>query len=376
MTTFEQALAGGVGVQPVRFRFERRTKANVFISDDIDAAVRRDSTSIEMDITNAAVRTCSMSFDIAQLPSPIDFAVDHVAIFMDVLVNGVFAATQIGLFRIEHQKTHFERPTGGIIEADGSDVAYHLLRAKNATPTTVTAGTNIMDAVRAEIEAEGLVATAIPVVSLVLPVDRTWGPNTSRWDRIVDLCRSINYYDPWARADGSFTSKERVDPSTEVENVAYSTVAEPRMVLRPYDKESDEAASGWNRYAVLIDHPTRTPEYALRQNNDPTSAVSTVATGIVTSDEYSNDLMYDVTIAGQYAAFELQAAASLANLATLQTALDPRRDAHETYLLIIDFVEASTRWRQVGWKFPVRVGGVMEHNLASAAPVVIDVGTP
>lgn len=375
MTTFAEALAGGAGVQPVRFRFERRTKANVFVSDDINDAVRRDDGSVEMDITRACVRTCSVKFDIDRLPAGINFAVDHLAIFMEVLVEGVWESSQVGLFRIDRRPRLYEQPTGGVIDAEGSDVAYHLLRAKSANPVTVAAAANIMDAVRAEIEAEGLSAAGLPASAYTMPVPRTWAPKTSRWERVVDLCRSINFFDPWARSDGSFTTAERIDPSAEVEDVTYSTTVAPRMVLPPFEV-GDEDATAPNRFAALIDHPARTPEYALRQNDDPSSPVSTVVTGIVTTEDYSNDLMQDTTVAGQYAAFELQAAASLATQATLRTGLDPRRDAHETYLLVIEGVEASTRWRQLGWSFPLRIGGEMEHKLASASPVVIVVGTP
>lgn len=370
----EDALAGGGGVQPVRFTFQRRTKANLFISDDIADAVEHESGGIEMDSTRAAVRTCNLTFVRDRLPVGIDFAVDHVAIFMGILVDGFWQDVQLGLFRIDRRPRSHRMDVGAIVEAEGADVAYHLLRAKSAAPTTIAAMSNIMDAVRAEIEAEGLSAAGIPVDSRVLPVARTWAPKTSRWERVVDLCRSLNYYDPWARADGSFTTAERIDPSLESDDVAYSTVLPPRMVLSPFDV-TDEETDAPNRFAVLIDHPARNPEYALKQNDDPASPVSTVVTDIVTTDDYSNDLMYDVVVAGEYASFELQAAASLAVKATLRTALDPRRDVHETYLLVIAGVEESTRWRQIGWTMPLEVGGEMQHDLASAAPVVIVEGT-
>lgn len=371
--TLEESLAGGNGIQPIGFHFQRRTKANVLISDDINGAVVEGVGEVICNGDNAAVRTCQVELDISLLPAGIDFAVDHLAVFMDALVSGSLVSTQVGLFRLDFSDREYS-PARSRITAKGMDVAYYLLNAKASAPVTVASGANIMAAIASEITSEGLSAAGLPAIAAAMPVSRTWAPKTSRWERIQDLCRALNYYTAWARADGSFASQERLDPSVEPSDVTYTTLQAPRLVVSPYSTH-EEGAGAVNRFAALIDEPTRTPAYALRQNNDPTSPVSIAASGNTVSQDYSSGILLDVTTAAAYAAFELQDAASRARRAVLRTALDPRRDVHETYTLNIGAIESEARYRQLSWTLPLSIKGRMTHQLASAAAVAITVGS-
>lgn len=375
MTTgvaFEEALAGGAGVQPLGFRFERHTKANIVISDDINDAIERNAGQITCDGDRATVRTCEVQIDLERLPASVNFATDHLAPYLDVLVEGVVVSVQLGLFHLDVTARNYT-PARRKIMAKGSDVAFYLLNAKAASSVTVAAATDILTAIAAEIAAEGL-SSSFPAFAAAMPVARLWAPKTSRWDRILEMSKAINFYPPWAGPDGVFTTKPRNDPSTEPSDVTYSTVQAPRLVVSPYET-SVALAAVTNRFAALIDEPTRTPAYALRENQDPSSPVSIASTGVTNTDDYSSGIMLDLTTAAAYAAFQLQDLASRAGHAVLTTGIDPRRDAHETYTLNIEDIEVGSLMRQLSWTLPLNIRSRMVHQLASAAAVAISVGS-
>ncbi len=370
MTTVPEALSGQFGPVVQRFRFQHRTRTNTLVQD-LDGIVLPGG-NVDLDNDRPTVRTCRFTMDqagIDALTAPFDPASDHVAIFLELLVDGVFQSFQQGLFRLDVVDRD-DRPDGTLLVCEGADVAIHLLEDWLTTPLTVTSGTNYIDAINTQLAAVGL-TSALPAVAEVLPVDRTWAPlENSRWDVVRELALSINQFDPWAQADGSILTRERVAPSSETADVAYSTEIEPRLLV-PGTRRKENRSRFVNRNAVLIDHPARAAAFELRENNDPASPISIASTGKTVTTEISGGIILNTTVAGEIADYELQDAAARALLRDIETVADPRRKAHEFYTLEITDIEANTLWRAQSWSLPLTVGEPMRHTLGRAAPVTI-----
>jgi len=370
VTSIPEALSGRFGPVVERFRYEHRTRTNTPVQA-LEGVVLPGG-ELDLDSDRPTVRTCRLTLDqagIDALATPFDPASDHVAVFLELLVDSTFTAFQIGLFRLDVVDRD-DRPDGTLLSVEGADVAIHLLEDWLTAPLTVAAGTNYVVAIRAQLDAVGLSHT-IPAVAAVLPADRTWAPlENSRWDVVRELAFSINRFDPWARADGTIITRERIDPSSEAADVAYSTETEPKLLV-PGTRRRENRSRFTNRLAVKIDHPARPAGFELRVNNDPASPISIASTGKTVTDEIVGGIILDLTTAGEIAAYELRDAAARALLREIETVADPRRDAHEFYMLEITTIEASTLWRAQSWTLPLAVGEPMRHTLGRAAPVTI-----
>ena len=369
MTT-EDALSGRRGPVVERFRYEHRDRTNALVQGL--PGVVLEGGEIDLDSDRPTVRTCSLTLNqvaIDALASPFDPASDHIAIFMEVLVDGTFQEFQLGLFRLD-VVDHIDDSATALLAIKGADVAIHLLEDFITAPLTVATGTNYIAAIETQLDAVGL-SHMLPAVAEVLPVDRTWKPGTARWDIVRELAFAINRFPPWAQADGIFITRERISPSDEAADVSYSTEQEPKL-LRPPTVLQENRSRFPNRAVVLIDHPARAPLFELRVNNDPTSPISIASTGKTTeAQEFAGGIVVDTTVAGEIAAYELRDRTARALFREIVTVADPRRGAHEFYQLTITTIESVTLWRAEKWTIPLTVGAPMNHRVGRAAPVTI-----
>lgn len=368
--TTADALSGRFGPVVQAFTFEHRDRKNLLVQEL--TGVVEVGGAVDLDNDRPTVRTCRLTMNqtaIDDLATAFDPATDHVAIFMDILVNSVFESFQLGLFRLDVVDRE-DSDQGTFLRIEGADVAIHLLEDFLTGPLTVASGMNYITAIETQLDAVGL-SHALPAVAAVLPADRTWKPGTARWEVVRDLAFALNRFPPWAQGDGVFTTRERISPSDEAADVAYSNATEPRLLIAPTIRRENRARFP-NRAVVLIDHPDRVPSFELRQNNDPTSPISIAATGKTTeAEEFAGGIVLDTTVAGEIAAYELRESAAKALLRDIGTVLDPRRGAHEFYDLDITGIEANTLWRVDSWRFPLSIGAEMSHVVGRAQAVNI-----
>lgn len=379
------ALAGRNGPVNLRYRYQQRDHDYQFQADLTDAVY---SCEIEMDNDRPVKRSAEFEIDAAALPVAFDPDTDHIAVIAILEVptyqnDGRWVIQEVelhmGLFHLDVPRRRYEE--GGHIfwDVSASDVTVHLLTAKFITPYTVASGTAYMDAVETILGLVGLHFHPGAATD-VTPVSYTWAPGTTYWQAVHDLLYGINYYDVWADGEGHFHTAERIDPSTETAVVTYSTEAEPRMVVGPFETESDHTR--WaNRIVVVIDDPRRTPEYALRVNNDPDSPISIVTLSadgggfaVVNSDpEISGGKVVDIETAQEIADFELKDRACRAAPATLRTFADPRRAPNESYAITVEDAYTSALFRANAWRLRLEPGAVMDHQIDRASAITTSI---
>ena len=379
------AIAGRFGPVPVRWRFDWRSHDYDFLGDVTPAVMWPEGGDgpgisppvLELDNDRAVTRTCQLTLDPALLPGGFDAAADDVAIVEERLILGEWVEFPQGLYHLDVARERYAEGRD-LIEARGSDLTLnHLVNATTQTPYTVAAATNYITAAETILAARGL-EHSIGAVGSVTPYAHTWGPGVSWWEVLADLMAGINRYPVWPDALGVFTTRERIDPSTETANITYQDTAEPRMLraASPFAKATD-AGRYPNKAVVVIDDPRHSDiGFELRENTDAGSPVSTAnqdenLVKINGGTRPSTKAILDAATAGAIGEFVLRDAASRALTADFETFADPRIGAREAFTIDIDGVESSTLWISRSWSRRLAPGAPMRHRISRADSVTI-----
>lgn len=363
-------LSGRNGPVVSRFVLEQRDLSFALVADVSAAFLVDRGGSIDCQ-PEAIARTAQITVLPDALPFELDAPDVYLAIaeyFYSTLLAD-WVRFDLGLFRIDD----YEHDDFG---ADGQEPTASLQLADVATilmdPTddvyTVAAASNYMTAIATLLTARGL-ASMLPAIVETVPVAHSWAPKTPGRSIADVLAQSVNYYPVWPDVQGVFTTRERVNPFTEAPDVVYSEDDEPRMIIAPLRRSSSKTDYR-NRAVVLQNHPQRLPNgYELRENADPASAISTANLG-ADLEEIRAPLVFDLTVAGEWAEWYLRDQALRSLRAELQTFRDPRRGVLETYQLFYG-AEVGTLWRQLGWSYPLEPGAVMQHTIGLITDVEI-----
>lgn len=374
------ALAGRSGVVRLSYRFQQRTHDFAFQADLTNAISK---ASIELDNDRAVVRTARFTIDPDRVEGDFNPAADHIAVIALLLVPMPdFSVEEVeipmGLFHLEVPDRNFTPGSHELWDVEASDITTHLLTAKTANPYTVASGTNYITAVEQLIALFGL-QHSLPATAATLPVAFTWAPGVPYLEIANALLAGINFYPLWSDGTGVLRSRERIDISTEIPVVSYSTSDEPRLIVSPYQKRQD--TSRWaNRIACVIDDPRRTAAFALRVNNDPDSPISVVSLTdpgglpVVNSDPaISGGRVFDLATADAICMAELRDRNARAQPSILRTFPDPRRGPREFYAVTVEDEEFGTLFRAESWRLDLATGQMMQHALALAQSIDLSI---
>lgn len=362
------ALTGRSGPVSYTFRFERRTIANQFLEDVTPAFL---GGSIEANNDRDVFRTATFTIDASATDDrgnavTIDPLADHIAVFMDLLVDGSYTlGLPMGLFALNVPRKRFE-PGMEMWEIAASDNGIHLMEATTTASYTVAAAENYItgtNAVRDILDDLGL-AHALPTTALTLPVARTW-PAGTPWLRIVnDLLHAAGMYSLWFDASGIARTRAYDDLSTRTPDVTYTG---EDFVLIPITEEAETTRLA-NQVVAIVDDPSRAPLTSVKTNADPDSPISTVSLGRTITKVIQSDAA-DQTTLDAIAENYLRNEAGLYRRATLLTSIDPRREAHEVYELTVDGVYAAERWWARNWRVQLSIGAQHQHTLGKVERV-------
>lgn len=363
------ALTGRSGPVTYTFRFERRTIANQFLQDVTPAFL---GGSIEANNDRDVFRTATFTVDANAVDDrgnavTIDPLADHIAVYMDLLVDGSYTlGLPMGLFALNVPRKRYE-PGSETWEIAASDNGIHLMEATTTASYTVAAAENYItgaNAVRDILDDLGL-AHALPTTSLTLPVARTW-PAGTPWLRIVnDLLHAAGMYSLWFDASGIARTRAYDDLSTRTPDVTYTG---DDFVLIPITEEAETTRLA-NQVVAVVDDPSRAVLTSVKTNADPDSPISTVSLGRTITKVLNADAA-DQTTLDAIAENYLRNEAGLYRRATLLTSIDPRRDAHEVYEMTVDGVYAAERWWARNWRVQLSIGAQHQHTLGKVERVV------
>ena len=363
------ALTGRSGPVTYAFRFERRSIANQFLQDVTPAFL---GGAIEANNDRDVFRTATFTIDASATDDrgnavTVDPLADHIAVFMDLLVDGSYTlGLPMGLFALNVPRKRFE-PGGETWEIAASDNGIHLMEATTTASYTVAASENYItgtDAVRDILDSLGL-AHALPNTSLTLPVARTW-PAGTPWLRVVnDLLHAAGMYSLWFDASGIARTRAYDDLSTRTPDVTYTG---DDFVLIPITEEAETTRLA-NQVVAVVNDPGQAPLSSTKTNADPDSPISTVTLGRTITKVIHADAADQATldaIAENY----LRNEAGLYRRGTLLTSIDPRREAREVYELTVDGVYAAERWWARNWRVQLDIGAQQQHTLGKVERVV------
>ncbi|MCZ7599989.1 MAG: hypothetical protein M5U09_22775 [Gammaproteobacteria bacterium] len=363
------ALTGRSGPVTYAFRFERRTIANQFLQDVTPAVL---GGSIEANNDRDVFRTATFTIDASVTDDrgnavTIDPLADHIAVFMDLLVDGSYTlGLPMGLFALNVPRKRFE-PGMESWEVTASDNGIHLMEATTTAAYTVAASANYLtgtNAVRDILNDLGL-AHALPTTTLTLPVARTW-PAGTPWLRVVnDLLHAAGMYSLWFDAQGVARARAYDDLSTRTPDVTYTG---EDFVLIPITEDSETTRLA-NQVVAVVDDPSRSPLSSVKTNADPDSPISTIS--LRTHHHEGAQLGRGGPDDARRHRGELPAQRGRVVPASRDTDEHrPRRDAHEVYELTVDGVYAAERWWARNWVVQLTIETKQKHTLGKVERVV------
>ena len=354
-------LPGTPGVVRYSFRYQERDHDNNFIRDLSSGFLMG---SISLDNARPILRTARFTIDPDALPVPIEPLKVHVGVFMDLLVDQAVVTFQLGLFHLGLPK-ETNTPRGRVWHVDASDLSIHLAESSTETPYTVTAGTNLLTAVKTILDTFD-VRYSLPVTTLTAPVDVTWDAGISWLKVINDLLQAGNMLPIYAEPIGRLTTREWYSAAEKTPDVSYTG---DDMILIPFDVEQDEMVA--NKIIAIAEDPNRAELYSAKTNSDPSNPVSTVSLGRVITKviKPSGPIANQATL-DAIAQRALEDAAAIHKRATLITSLDPRRNAFEVYQLSIPEMAVDGKWQVKNWSMELKTGGKMKHELSHGERII------
>lgn len=343
-----------------RFRYFQADNLNGPLADITEAVV---ACSVQLENDRVVLRTANFTLRDSMMPADFDYLESNVAVFVDVKITDEWWRFQLGLFRLDAPDESLGFRDNDVVTVNASDISVLLMQPSVGEAYTVAAGTQYIDAVAVIIDLLDL-RHNLPAVTFATPIDFTWQPKTSYLAIINDLLSGINHFDLWADVYGVLTTRERVAPVDDVQAVAYRTSQEPRMIRGKLPRQKTSVRPP-NRIIAAIKDPLRSPSAGVAENVDPASPSSTSNVEI-SVQEYNVDRIVNTAIATDWAAYEVRVRTGKGETANLATHLDPRREAHEVYLLTYYDHEVETLWRVAGWSITLSTGAAMVHKLERA----------
>lgn len=353
------ALAGRYGSVATRFRFYQVDNNNALLAD-VTQAVISNLSVITLNNDRQVLRTASFTVRPSLMPEDFDYLTSNIAVFADVKITNQWWRFQLGVFRVDEPLETLGFSDDDTITVQASDLTVLLEQPSVGEAYTVPSGTNYTIAVADILDLLGL-RYLLPGTTAVTPIDFTWQPKTSYLTIINDLLSGINHFSLWADVYGVFTTRSRIAPALDDEDVAYRTSQEPCMIRNKLPRKRTSVRPP-NRIIAAIKDPLRSPAAGVAENIDGLSPSSTVNVEI-NVQEYNVDRIADVATASLWAAYEVRVATGKGETVQLTTHFDPRRDAHEVYLLTFYGHEVETIWRVAEWQMTLGIGMPMIHSL-------------
>lgn len=356
------ALSGRYGSVAMRFRYYHADNLNIPLANITEAFVTNEC-SIQLNNDRAIVRTASFVIRQSMMPANFDYLQSNVAVFVDVKILQQWWRFQLGLFRLDEPEETLGFTDNDLARVNASDLTVLLMQPSVGESYTVAAGTSYTAAVADVLDILGL-RYVLPSTTLQTPRDFTWQPKTSYLGIINDLLTGINHFELWANVYGVFTTLPRQEPSSVTPAVAYRTDQEPRMIRPPIQRRKTSMRPT-NRVIAAIKDPIRPPAAGVAENVDSNSPSST-SNVEVSAQEYNVDRIVNVTTATDWAAYMVRVLTGKGETLNLVTHFDPRRDAHEVYLVTYYDHEVETTWRVASWTYNLFAGSPMAHTLERA----------
>lgn len=357
----EYALTGRTGPVTYTFRFERRTRTNQFLQDVTPAVI---GGSIEGNNNRPIFRTGTFSIDANARDDrgnliTINPLADHIAVFMDLLVDGNYTlALQMGLFALTVPRKTIT-PGSETWEVEAYDNCIHLVDSTTTSTYTIDEGENYITGTgaAADILAAQSIPHALPSTDKTLPAPQSWPPGTP-WLTIVNwLLDRVNLYQLACDATGVGRTRVRDSMSERSPDVQYQD-----MLLIPIAEEAETTRLA-NQVIAVVDDPGQPPLSAVVTNEDPANPISVTALGRTFTRTIRVDGAPDETTLEAIARNYLEREAGLYRRATLMTSIDPRREANEIYEVTAEGVYLAERWWAQSWGFQLVIGSQMAHSV-------------
>lgn len=345
----ENALAGRYGGRIVRARARTMTQELVDIQD-ISSAIQ--GGAVQLDNNRATVRTCSLQILPANLPQTFDHETQYVQLFYDVYVAPAaeWVAYPLGIYQLDFPNEIYTSGGFSTWTVNGTDLMYKMLDYKDQTPVEISTGSNYITEVENLANGIGLLSSVIAFGTTTI-VPFVWEAGKSFWQISADMLGGINYFPGWMSTSGIFTSRPKVNPILETTAVTYSTKTEPRMLLESMRRKQLITALP-NGANVFFDGARVASFSAAVFNIDPFSPISAANRGI-NMVRVGNLYTPNATVALDIARQIVYDAVAKSKTMEISTLPDPRRDAHESYMVTIEDVEVSAPWRAVSWTLPL-----------------------
>lgn len=288
--------------------------------------------------------------------------------------DGTVIDEPVGLYGVAPaQRRHTFRSTRETIVA--YDHTWRLATSSLTGPYTVAAGSNVVEAVRAILLAQGFTAPEITIDPSLLGLTdaATWGlDQTVTWLAVVNaLLGAIGYTGLHTARSGALRAFALPDLETAPVAKTYATASGEVTAHIQEDPNTDLIC---NVARVINDRDGVSPIVAIAENHDPSSPVSIETLGRVLFREVRDANIPDLATAEAIALRTLQEGATYDNRVTMTTGPDPTRNPHDIYGFDLAQADSTSvlagRWRCTGWSLGLSVPDVaMTHQIGKVVPV-------
>lgn len=323
------------------------------------------SGTISYDYTQQIKRTGTFTI---QDDSSINFLSDRMQPFALLrMPDGNYAQFPLGVFLLS---TPPQQTDGALVvtrQVQAYDLNQVLVDWKTTDRYTIPAGTNYISTVQTLLTEAGITATNLTATTLTLPTALDYPGGTSYLDIINDLLTQINYRTLWFDENGVAIAQPWVSPA--VQTPAYTYVDDANSIIYPQVSRSLDLFAVPNVWVVVVAQTDQSEIVSTYTNSNPNSPTSTVNRGrqIVHYEQNMNaPLSQTLDSFAQQLAFN---DSQVYDTVTYPTAICPMHQDYDTLQFTFSALGVSDKFSEVGWSFPLKAGGQMQHTVRRVVPV-------
>lgn len=286
-------------------------------------------------------------------PDLIDPYTDYLIPVMSIeYPDGTVTTTQLGIYSFEPMpETITEFMRTGRFEA--RDLTWNLLQSQYPTAKSFDSGVNIVDTVRAELEAAGFTRHSITASTETLAKKTTFKSTDSKLLIFNTLLNMIGYYPLHMQMDGRLASMPYQLLSTAEPTLKIASGDGSIVVGAIEKRKNPERICNMVR---VIKEDSRTPANSFDYtyiNDNPASPTSTVKLQRTIVKEIKDNNIANISVAETIAKLEIERSASIVTNAEVTTLPVPNRSIYEIYECDVDMDDGTGvlngLWRVDGW---------------------------
>lgn len=355
--TEEQVEKALLGSREIGFEYELLDMHDRYLGKlECDCMMTHDST--------AAIKR-SASFGIREsIAKDVDFLSDRIRPYIRLkMPDGKWIRWSKGIFLLSRPE-RIEQDNGILRQAEAYDKCLILRQDKFTTRYLISAGSNVVEAVKAIVIGCGITKLRVDDSALNLREAKEFDIGTSKLDAINALLDYINYNSVYFDDDGFCCISRYVAPQRRRAEFSYRT--DKRSVILPGASDQIDLYDIPNKFVRYVESGEEEYLIATYINDKASNKLSTVSRGITVTDVESVSGIADLETLNAYVERIADERSRAYSTMILPTMIMPHHGNLDCLMIGHDSFGNLEKYIETGWSMDFTHKSIMSHTVQKA----------